>query len=130
MNRKFKVLIVDDSPVMSLAIKRLLNASLLGKAELSFEMASDGEQAIAILKDKTFDLLVSDVQMPKKSGFDLLLHQVDNVPSFSKSTFCVLMSSVNPEIYYTYAETLGAVFVPKDEPSQLVEKIKERFKIT
>ena len=60
------ILIADDNPTNRLLLKRQLNA--IG---YSVDEACDGEEAEAKLAKKSYDLLITDVNMPKKDGFDL-----------------------------------------------------------
>lgn len=64
---KRKVLVVDDEEV----IRKFLKIHL-GKWGYDVEEASDGEEAVGRLKGENFDLLISDVLMPKKNGWELL----------------------------------------------------------
>jgi two-component system, OmpR family, alkaline phosphatase synthesis response regulator PhoP len=62
-----KVLIVDDEEV----IRKFLRINLL---KLGYEVkeAMDGVQALEQLGKDTYDLLISDVLMPNKNGWELL----------------------------------------------------------
>src|SRR3970040_3155132 len=70
-----KVLIVDDNINMS---------SLLGDILEVFQcqstQANDGEEALRLLKEEEFDLVITDMRMPKMSGLDLLKVVKDNYP--------------------------------------------------
>ena len=62
-----KVLIVDDEEV----IRKFLKIHL---AKLGYEVkeAADGEQAIEQLGIDNFDLLICDILMPKKNGWEVM----------------------------------------------------------
>lgn len=61
-----RILVVDDEPV------RATIKSLLENTELySVQTAQDGEAAINLLKQQTFDLLITDYNMPKMNGYEL-----------------------------------------------------------
>lgn len=60
------ILIADDNPTNRLLLKHQLNT--IG---YSVDEACDGEEAEAKLAKKSYDLLITDVNMPKKDGFDL-----------------------------------------------------------
>jgi signal transduction histidine kinase len=64
-----RVLVVDDNP----AVLRLLG-SLFEEEGMVVRLAKSVEEARAELRkpDATFDLVLSDIQMPKETGFDLL----------------------------------------------------------
>jgi EAL domain-containing protein (putative c-di-GMP-specific phosphodiesterase class I) len=62
-----RVLIVDDEP----ALLRLL-ARILTDAGYGAETAGDGAAASALLRDRQFDVILSDVHMPGLDGIELL----------------------------------------------------------
>ena len=61
-----RVLLVDDETPLRLIAREVLEAegSLV-------EEAASGQAALAVLRDRDFDLVVSDVRMPDLSGFDV-----------------------------------------------------------
>lgn len=61
------ILIVDDEE----AIVRLLSLSLRSDGYRTLT-ASDGEEALAVVKDKNPDLVITDIKMPKMDGLELL----------------------------------------------------------
>src|SRR5204862_3997907 len=60
------ILVADDS-----VTSRMLLKNILESAGYSVVTAIDGVDAITALKSRDFDLLVSDVEMPRMDGFDL-----------------------------------------------------------
>ena len=63
-----RVLVVDDSTVMRKIIIRSLNA--VGVTDI--EEAGDGERAIQAFGEKNFNLVLTDWNMPKSSGLELV----------------------------------------------------------
>lgn len=61
-----RILIVDDSPAMRAHMRRILNGSGL-PIEMLGE-AGDGVQGLAQLKEKQFNLIFSDLNMPNMNG--------------------------------------------------------------
>ena len=61
-----RILIVDDEPSM----REGLSDNLIFEGYQT-EMASNGIEALDIIKDQTFDLIVLDVMMPEMSGFEV-----------------------------------------------------------
>ncbi|MDF1567515.1 MAG: response regulator [Spirochaetaceae bacterium] len=60
------VLIVDDSTTSRLIIRRCFNMAGYGEAE--YIEAEDGISGLAELADRKFDVIVTDVNMPKMDG--------------------------------------------------------------
>ena len=72
---KSRILVVDDEE----SIREFLDI-MLRKEGYEVTMAEDGARAIDLLKKKTFDLVMSDLQMPQVTGLELLKHVKDNFP--------------------------------------------------
>jgi two-component system chemotaxis response regulator CheY len=66
----YSVLIVDDSPVMRSFIRRVISMSGFDVEEY-FE-ASNGEEALAQLRAHRVDVILTDINMPKMNGEELL----------------------------------------------------------
>jgi PAS domain S-box-containing protein len=65
--RALRILAVDDEPSLRLLIPRLL-----GQDGHDVTVAASGEQAISILEEREFDLIISDLGMgPGMNGWDL-----------------------------------------------------------
>ena len=62
-----KVLIIDDEETIRKFIK-----IQLGKAGYEVREAVDGEQAMMQLKRDRFDVLICDIMMPRKNGWEVL----------------------------------------------------------
>jgi len=62
-----KILIVDDEPSM-----RDLLSILLGRAGYLVTAVEDGEDAIAQIGKEIFDVVITDMKMPKVGGLDVL----------------------------------------------------------
>ena len=65
---QLKFLIVDDFSTMRRIVRGLLKEMGCNNAE----EAEDGAVALAMLKQQKFDFVVSDINMPNMTGFDLL----------------------------------------------------------
>lgn len=63
---RFRALVVDDEPGMRELLIRALDASGIVCAE-----ARDGLEALVLLTNVTFDLVISDLFMPRMDGFEL-----------------------------------------------------------
>lgn len=67
MNGQAQLLIVDDK-----ANIRLTLTALLGRAGYYVQSAEHGEQAVALLEQHTFDLLLVDLRMPGMDGMQVV----------------------------------------------------------
>jgi two-component system chemotaxis response regulator CheY len=65
-----EVLIVDDSPLARKHILRVLTSMGLER----FTEAKDGIEAMELIADTFFDLIVTDYNMPRMSGKELVEH--------------------------------------------------------
>ena len=70
------ILAVDDSKVMRDMMKVVLE-----KNGHTVETAEDGFQALDTVKDNTFDIIFSDINMPKMSGIALVA-KLREMPSY------------------------------------------------
>ena len=77
------VLIVDDSAAIRKILQRVLRQTDLPLGEI--HEAGDGTQAVDILKNRSFGLILSDINMPIMDGLQLLarikeMEHLRNVP--------------------------------------------------
>lgn len=66
-NNNLRILIVDDEPL----VRKSLYDALRGDGYIA-SMASDGEEAIQKIEKNGFDIVISDIKMPKLDGIGLL----------------------------------------------------------
>ena len=67
MAQPFNILVVDDED----ALRNVLSNELQSEG-YSVVSAADGDEAIAILQQKVFDLVLLDIKMPRVDGFEVL----------------------------------------------------------
>ncbi len=76
MTAERKILIVDDNPHMC-----NLLADILEIFDYRGVTAKDGEEALSRLKSENFDLVITDLRMPRLGGMDLLKSIKEEDPS-------------------------------------------------
>lgn len=67
MKKKMLILAVDDEPVIGESIACLLEAP-----HRKIVLAADGQDALAMVARKKFDLVITDHRMPRSGGLDLV----------------------------------------------------------
>lgn len=75
MASKNKILVVDDEE----ALRTVLSAELEGEGYL-VQTAADGGEAIKLLGDQPFHLVLLDIKMPNVDGFEVLKFVKQKVP--------------------------------------------------
>ncbi len=66
----FNVLIVDDSPAMRTFVRRVLELSGI-EVNTTFN-AADGAQALELIRANRIDVILTDINMPRMDGEELL----------------------------------------------------------
>lgn len=72
---KSRILVVDDEE----SIREFLEI-MLKKEGYEVTLAEDGQKAKDLLTKKTFDMIISDLQMPNVTGIELLKHVKESYP--------------------------------------------------
>ncbi|HON78098.1 MAG TPA: response regulator, partial [Spirochaetota bacterium] len=68
-NMRISILLVDDEEKI---VTRL--ARILSKEGYDVDMVSSGSRAIERLGENTYDIILTDLNMPDLSGFDIMEH--------------------------------------------------------
>jgi two-component system chemotaxis response regulator CheY len=95
------VLVVDDMP----AIRRMLRQMLqhLG-VQGDIQEAGDGQEAWEALQERSYDLVVCDINMPRMNGLDLLRH-LRATPQYETTPFLMITGEVSEDIVAASAES-------------------------
>jgi two-component system chemotaxis response regulator CheY len=64
------ILVVDDSAAIRKILQRVLRQT--GMAIHAIHEAGDGQEALELLKSRSIDLVLTDINMPKMDGIQLL----------------------------------------------------------
>ncbi len=97
--KQSKILIVDDEQ----PILRLLSR-ILGMSGYECTTAGDALEGRQCLKDKQFDLVMSDVKMPGESGIDFIRHVIEAYPD----TAVMMATAMDDPEYAETALDIGA----------------------
>lgn len=113
------VLIVDDSPTV-----RELLSNQLKRSGFSVIEAVDGEEAIEKIKADTPDLVVTDIVMPRKNGYELC-RWIKNDPQ-AKHIPVVMCTSKSEEfdVYWGMKQGADAYITKPYHPPDLLDAVK------
>jgi len=111
LGQNLRVLLVEDEVAL-----RLLALKVLSNHGYRVTCAENGEQAWEVLQAQEFDLLVTDIQMPRMTGNELVRKVLGSMPELP----VLMMSGYNPEGQVPEE----VLFLSKPfTPQQLVEKV-------
>jgi CheY-like chemotaxis protein len=96
-----KILLVEDDK----SLREIYGVRLLAEG-YQITSAGDGEEALAMAVKERPDLIISDVMMPKISGFDML-DILRSTPE-TKDIKVIMMTALSSEDQRTRGESLGA----------------------
>ena len=85
-SRRMHVLIVEDHTPTRLAMSKLIR-----QAGADVTTARDGEEGLGYLLGQRFDILLTDLRMPKMDGFELINH-VHSLPDTHRPNRIIAIS--------------------------------------
>jgi len=115
-----RVLIADDQSLMREGLKLILSET----EDLQVtEEASNGEEALDKLKHNSFDVMVLDIDMPKKSGFEVL----SELRAMGNQMPVVILSTFSADDYRDSAKKLGAAYylTKAQAPEEIIDVLRK-----
>jgi CheY-like chemotaxis protein len=103
---KLNVMYVDDD-----AVNLRVLADMLGACGMTVTCASSGAEALRIVEDQTFDVVLMDLHMPGLNGVETL-NELRKNPRFDRSAPVVVVTA-DPSIEHDFAEMGFAGFLSK-----------------
>ena len=119
---KKRILLVEDEEVV-----RGLASSTLQFAGYEVTQASDGEDALAVFRDQggSFDLVITDVVMPRMSGRDLMKQVSATAPEMK---VLYMSGHIADDELQAEISKEDVPYLPKPfKPSELTQKVSELF---
>lgn len=117
------VLIVDDSPTV-----REMVSDHLRRVGFEVVEATDGDEAIAKLKVQIPDLVVTDIVMPNKNGYELC-RWIKNDPIMSRIPVIMCTSkSEEFDVYWGMKQGADAYLTKPFHPPDLIAAVKRLIK--
>jgi len=128
MEKKAKILVVDDEPDVVEMLRTALESA-------SYEVISayNGNEAIKKAKEERPDLIVLDLMMPEKDGFQTC-KELKQDKEFSQTPVLIL-TAINEHFSHTkYAKSLGLELEAEDyidkpvDPMILLKRVEKLLK--
>ena len=122
----FRILIVDDERIVLNGVRMMIEEDLALSCPTDIATASNGPQALDLLKNFTPDLILTDIRMPVMDGFTLVGHIREQFPDMG---IAILTSHAD----FDYAvqairyQVTDFILKPIDE-NQLKETIEKAHK--
>lgn len=84
------ILVIDDNEIILKMLEGVLN-----KVGYHTELAHNGREGIEMVKNKSFDLIITDVMMPYASGFEVISKLREHLEQ--RSVPIIVISSITQE---------------------------------
>jgi chemosensory pili system protein ChpA (sensor histidine kinase/response regulator) len=118
-NAKITVLHADDSP----SVRKYVQSILKG-ANIDVISADDGLNALTKLPTSNVDLVVSDLEMPRMNGFELV-SEIRKMPEYQELPVIIVTARAGDKHRRTGLELGANAFLNKPfDPQQLIETIE------
>jgi len=113
------VLLVDDS----ISARKVLGGQL-GRAGLAVTTAVDGQEALERLRERIFDAIVTDLEMPRINGYELI-EEVRRRPATRDLPILVITTRAGSK-HQEFARQLGvdAYFTKPVDEAQLIARLR------
>jgi CheY-like chemotaxis protein len=124
MKTKYNILICDDNEFVRTAL-----SVFIGKLpEVSYDIATDGQEGFNKILEHQYDLIIMDIQMPIFSGLELIRYmrevQKTTVP------IIVLTGHVNDELYKALVHfKVNSIFTKPFIPREIEVAVLENLQI-
>ena len=112
--KKYSILLAEDDKGLQTALTKVLR-----KEGYHVYGVSDGEEAVGVFNQRTFDLVITDLSIPKKKGLEVLTE----VKKKSPKTPVIIITAFGD--WDTYQEAMnGHVFEYVNKPVKKEELLK------
>lgn len=122
--KNIHLLVVDDSEMNLLVIKMIFK-----KLGISFDTAVDGFDALKCVETKVYDMILTDIQMPKMDGLELT-QRIRNLGDSTKSAVPIIAitGQISTESHKLYLSAgLNDYIIKPFSETELMEKILDHL---
>lgn len=112
-----RVLVVDDEPSIRILVTRALE-----KRGFEVDSATDGVQALQMLSEREYDLLVLDLMMPRLGGLGVL----EQLPENDAAPRILIMTAASPSVLYQIpSERVHGIITKPFDLNSLIRSAEE-----
>ena len=113
------ILVVDDTRSM-----RAMVAAVLEGAGYEVAQAGDGLEALELARNRVFDLVVTDQNMPRMDGVSLI-RELRTIDTYDSVALLVLSTEVNPELKQQGRDAGATGWMAKPfDPQQMLDIVR------
>jgi YesN/AraC family two-component response regulator len=119
------ILIVDDEPRTRQGLKKTLDTWANGKFDI--RTASNGEEALELMRDQKVHILITDIRMPEISGLELL----KRIKEKMAAPVIIMISAYSEFEYAQEALRLGVInyLLKPISKKSLIEAVEEAVQV-
>ncbi|MCW8810440.1 MAG: sigma-54 dependent transcriptional regulator [Ignavibacteriaceae bacterium] len=117
-----KILVVDDEDIIRESLSYILN-----KEKYDVDEAANGKIAFEMLKDKSYDLVITDLEMPEMKGIELL-EEIKKLNVQTNTIVITAYGSVDTAIAALRSGASDYILKPV-EFDELLIKVKKLFEV-
>jgi CheY-like chemotaxis protein len=115
------ILGVDDSAVIRAKMKKIFT-----DAGYNITLAKDGDEAMALLPQQKFDLIITDFEMPGASGLDVIM-KARQTETNNHTPLILITSHDEVKIIIGDSENIAGVYRKPWKDADLLKKVKNLF---
>jgi CheY-like chemotaxis protein len=118
VTKPISILFVDDSPVIRISMKKLLVG-----AGYDLTLANDGMDALNILENQKFDIIITDLEMPNLDGFGLV-EKISENPEIKNIPTLIVTGHEEVEVKISKIGALFGLYKKPWNEAELLNRIK------
>jgi len=119
--KKKKILIVEDSPTL----RRIIMSTLLEAGYAESIESDNGVDALAKIREYDFDLIITDWDMPRMNGLELVRNLKNNKKCQSIPLVMISTRNDPDDIRLARESGVNTYLTKPFDPGNLIVKIKE-----
>jgi DNA-binding response OmpR family regulator len=117
-----RILVIDDEAQLRIMLRKILEIEGYQVAD-----APDGKVGMALCREESFDLVITDIIMPEKEGIEVIGELLDNFPKTKIIVISGGSRNLNAENLLVSAKKIGAhcVMSKPFEIDDLLNEVKQ-----